>query len=157
MSRKLTPAAAMSTRSSPGPGSGVPCSATSSTSGPPCRLTTTVRIALSCRGCIAARTSAPTLGEKHLIGLAISQQARRSLLRGDAPAAYTAAGDDLRTLDHDVRDSLGGPCRHGGRRDRLSDRGGTAGPAGNPELAPGQDRADRSESRVDDTPRPSVM
>src|SRR3954447_9612314 len=93
MSRKLTPAAAMSTRSSPGPGSGVPCSATSSTSGPPCRLTTTVRIALSCRGCIAARTSAPTLGEKHLIGLAISQQDRRSLLRGDAPAAYTAAAE----------------------------------------------------------------
>src|SRR5437899_588761 len=49
MSAKLTPAAATSTRSCPGPGTGASCSASLRTSGPPCFSAITARMYLSSR------------------------------------------------------------------------------------------------------------
>src|SRR5664280_945865 len=73
MSMKLTPAAATSTRSWPSPGSGVGRSSTASTSGPPSRWTTIVRMPpalprqATCqrwwRCCDVAGTAEPLHGE----------------------------------------------------------------------------------------------
>src|SRR5437016_5966319 len=85
MSMKLTPAAATSTRSSPGPGVGLSWSLTVKTSGPPCWFTTTARMRSSS---LADRTGAV-------------RSYHHQVTRRDVSPAYTIDDDPAR-VDRDA-------------------------------------------------------